>query len=84
VSSDAPHETVLTVEYTSIEHARRVARAIDPEIGDIDDDRSQVSLSQDGDTIDVRVVASDIVALRASLNTWLSLIGVAEGAGGVA
>lgn len=83
MTSDPPHETLLTFEYSSPEQARRVTRALEPEIGDIDDDRSSVSLSRDGDTLELHVVASDVVALRASQNTWLSLVGVAEQAGGV-
>lgn len=77
-----PHETVLTIEYPSETQARRVARTIEPEIGDIDDDRSRVTLARDGSVLKLHVVASDVVALRASLNTWLSLVGVAEDAGG--
>jgi KEOPS complex subunit Pcc1 len=81
VTSD--HNSLLTIEYASPQRARRVKRAVAPEIGDIDDDRSSVTLSRDGDTLDVHIVASDVVALRASLNTWLSLVSVAEEAGDV-
>jgi KEOPS complex subunit Pcc1 len=75
------HETRLSVEYPSPEHARRVERAIAPEIGDIDDDRSRTQLRRSGKTLTLVVEAADIVALRAGLNTWLSLVSVAERAG---
>ncbi|MFC7074153.1 KEOPS complex subunit Pcc1 [Halovenus rubra] len=78
------HDTVLTLDYASIEQARRVTRAIEPEIGDIDDDRSSVSFSRHGGRLEIHIVASDSVALRASVNTWLSLVDVAERAGNVA
>ena len=72
------HEAVLSFEYRSSERAHRVERALRPEIGDIDDDRSNATLARNGDTISVTVAASDLVALRAGLNTWLSLVTVAE------
>lgn len=78
------HETLLSIEYTSPEEARRVARAVDPEVGDIDDDRSETTLSRDAETLKLAITASDPVALRASLNTWLSLVSVAEQAGDAA
>ena len=81
MTPDGPHETILTFEYSSAERARRVRRALEPEVGDIEDDRSEVRLTQDDMRVEVHVFASDLVALRASLNTWLSLVTVAEQAG---
>lgn len=78
------HEAVLAVEYGSTDCARRIERALSPEIGDIDDDRSRVTMSRDAASLELAVEASDEVALRASLNTWLSLLSVAEQAGDVA
>ena len=75
------HNTLLAFEYDSAQQARCVARAVDPEVGDIDDDRSEATLARDGDTLEITITASDVVALRASLNTWLSLVSVAEQAG---
>ena len=75
------HEAVLTFEYPSASRACRVERAVGPEIGDIDDDRSRASLSREGSRLLVTVTARDAVALRASLNTWQSLVAVAERAG---
>jgi KEOPS complex subunit Pcc1 len=75
------HETRLSVEYPSPGHARRVERAIAPEIGDIEDDRSRTRLQRSGETLVLVVEAADLVALRAGLNTWCSLLGVAERTG---
>ena len=76
------HEAVLSFEYGSAEVAARVARAIEPELGEIEDDRSRVRSDRDGAALRVVVEARDLVALRAALNTWLSLVGVAERVGG--
>lgn len=83
MTPDCAHDTVLTLDYPSSAQARRVERALEPEIGDIDDDRSSVSLQREESVLELHVEASDVVALRASLNTWLSLVGVAEAAGGL-
>lgn len=75
------HEAVLSFEYDRAETAERVAKAISPEIGAIDDDRSRVRSEREEQELRLTVKARDPVALRASLNTWLSLVGVAERAG---
>ncbi|WP_276271064.1 KEOPS complex subunit Pcc1 [Haloarcula litorea] len=77
-----PHRTVLTLDYGSSERARRVERSVRPEIGAIDGDRTTAALARDGAVLEVTVEADDLVALRAGCNTWSSLIGVAEAAGG--
>jgi KEOPS complex subunit Pcc1 len=82
-SASSDHEAVLVFEYATPEHARRVERALRPEVGDIDGDRTRVSLERDGPGLAVTVEATDRVALRAGLNTWLSLAAVAESAGGI-
>ncbi|WP_158057888.1 KEOPS complex subunit Pcc1 [Halorussus halophilus] len=79
-----PHDATLRFEYESAERARVVTRAVSQEIGEIDGDRSATSVSRDGDTLVVEVVADDLVALRAGLNTWQSLISVAETVNGLA
>jgi KEOPS complex subunit Pcc1 len=75
------HEAVLTFEYATPGNARQIERALLPEIGDIDDDRSRTSMSRNDATVELRVEATDFVALRAGLNTWLSLVTVAETVG---
>jgi len=80
-STSTNHDALLVFEYDDAERARRVERAIRPEVGDIDGDRSTVSLTREGSDLELTVEATDIVALRAGLNTWFALVSVAEQAG---
>ncbi|WP_418284314.1 KEOPS complex subunit Pcc1 [Halorubrum sp. DTA46] len=73
-----PHETVLSFRYPSQRRARLVGDALAPEVGEIDDARSAATVSRDGDAVCVRVVADDLVALRAGVNSWSRLVEVAE------
>jgi len=82
-TSSSRHDTVLTLTYADAERAGRVERSLRPELGDIDGDRTQVSLTRDGSTLEFTVEATDLIALRAGVNTWLSLVSVAESAGDV-
>jgi KEOPS complex subunit Pcc1 len=77
----AAHRTVLTVEYDDTERASRVERSVRPEVGAIDGDRTTATLDREGAILTVTVAASDLVALRAGVNTWLTLVSVAEAAG---
>ena len=72
------HEAVFEVDYRDAEEARRVERSVGVEVGDIEGDRTTATLDRDGETLSVTVSASDLVALRAGCNTWLSLVTVAE------
>jgi len=78
-----PHRTVLTFTYDAPERARRVARSIRPEVGDIEGGRSAAAVDLEGATLTVTVRADDLTALRAGLTTWTGLVAVAERAGGV-
>jgi KEOPS complex subunit Pcc1 len=73
-----PHRTRLTAEYDSAARARTVERSVRPEIDDIEGDRTTARLSRDGRRVELTVEATDLVALRAGINTWLTLRGVAE------
>ncbi|WP_200530379.1 KEOPS complex subunit Pcc1 [Halorubrum sp. LN27] len=75
------HETVLTFSYPSERRARLVGDALEPEVGEIDDARSAATVARDGDAVRVRVVADDLVALRAGINSWSRLVEVAERVG---
>jgi KEOPS complex subunit Pcc1 len=77
------HETVFSITYDTAERARRVERAVAPEVRGIDDERSQTELDRQAAELVVTVEARDLVALRAAQNTWLSLLSVAEQAGDV-
>ncbi|RBI63469.1 KEOPS complex Pcc1-like subunit [halophilic archaeon] len=72
------HDAVLEFEYDADAHATTVLRSVEREIGEIDGDRSRTTISRDDATVVVRVEADDLVALRAALNTWQTLVGVAE------
>lgn len=75
---DRPHDAQLRFEYDTPASARVVARAVAQEVGEIEGDRSAATVERDGPAVVVRVVADDLVALRAGLNSWGSLISVAE------
>jgi len=81
-NDDHDHDAVLAVDYDDPQQAHRVERALAPEIDDIDGDRTWVRLDREGATVEVRVAAADLVGLRAGLNSWLSLVSVAETVGG--
>ena len=72
------HEATLSFEYDSTARARHIERAIGPELGDIDDDRSSVRARRTGACLELAVAAEDLVALRAATDTWLSLVTTAE------
>jgi KEOPS complex subunit Pcc1 len=72
------HDAVLTFTYPDEHRARLVERSVRVEVGEIDDDRSAATVDRDGDDVSVRVRAADLVALRAGLNSWRRLVGVAE------
>lgn len=78
------HEAVLEFDYPDAERAVRVARSVAVEAGDVDGDRTAVSVDRDAATVVVTVTAADLVALRAGLNTWTGLVGVAERCGAAA
>jgi KEOPS complex subunit Pcc1 len=83
-STSTNHDAVLVFEYDDAGRARCIERALRPEIGDIDSDRSSTSLVRTDNRLEVTVEATDLVALRAGLNTWFSLVAVAERAGDAA
>ncbi|KZN24633.1 KEOPS complex Pcc1-like subunit [Haladaptatus sp. R4] len=78
------HDAFLEFDYDSEERAVTVFRSVEQEIGEIDDERSRTTVERDGKTMLVTVEAADLVALRAALNTWQTLIGVAETVAGTA
>lgn len=76
-SSEDSHETVLTVTVDEPQQASVIATSLQQEVGEIDDDRSTARVACSNDTVEVIIEAADLVALRAALTTWLSLLGVA-------
>lgn len=74
----APHRTTFSFDYVDADRARLVERAIRQEVDEIADDRSWTTVTRNGATLQVVVAAEDLVALRAGMNTWLTLTDVAE------
>lgn len=72
------HHASLSVRYNAERRARLVADAIAVEQGEIDDARSTTRVDRTGRELTVEVLAADLVALRAGLNTWRGLVEVAE------
>lgn len=74
----ARHGTELVFTYRSPERARIVERSVRREAGAIEGDRTSAAVSRDGATLTVDVDAADLTALRAGVNTWCTLVEVAE------
>lgn len=72
------HDGILRFEYDAAERAATVARSVRQEVGGLESDRSRTSVSRDGAELTVSITARDLTALRAALNTWQSLVSVAE------
>ncbi|WP_224332606.1 KEOPS complex subunit Pcc1 [Haloprofundus halobius] len=77
------HLSVLRFSYPDERRARIVERSVRVEVGEIDDERSHASVAREGDTVEVRVEASDLVALRAGINSWTRMVAVAERVSGL-
>jgi KEOPS complex subunit Pcc1 len=73
-----PHETVLDCSYDDPEAAALVVTSLRQDIDRIDGDRSTAAVAREGSTVRVTVRAADLTALRAGLNTWTSLVDVAD------
>jgi KEOPS complex subunit Pcc1 len=74
----APHGADLVFRYDDDRAAALVAAAVCQEVAEIAGDRTTAAVTRDGREVRVDVEADDLVALRAGLNTWSSLVEVAE------
>lgn len=72
------HGTTLEFDYESDARATLIAESVTREIGEIDDDRSRTTISRSDQTVCIEINARDVIALRAALNTWFTLVDVAE------
>ncbi|SEQ52023.1 KEOPS complex subunit Pcc1 [Natrinema salaciae] len=72
------HDATLEFDYETASRAELVAESVAREIGEIDDERSHTTLERDGSRVRIGIDADDVVALRAALNTWFTLVDVAE------
>jgi len=59
------------------DRALLIYRSLMPEIETTVTERSEISLQVMGDKLTLKVIASDLISLRATMNTWLRLIQVA-------
>jgi KEOPS complex subunit Pcc1 len=73
-----PHETVLDLSYDDPEAAALVATSLRQDVSRIDGGRSTAAVAREGTTVRVTIRAADLTALRAGLNTWTSLVDVAD------
>lgn len=78
------HRTTLSFAYRTPDAANLVERSVRQEVGEIEGSRTSSTVVREGVTVEVRIEAEDLVALRAGLNTWLSLVSVAERVGDLA
>lgn len=74
----SPHDTTLDATYASADLAKTIEASLRQESGEIDDARSRTLIERTDGTLSIEIQAADIVALRAAVNTWLSLLSVAE------
>lgn len=72
------HTAELCFRYDTPETAGCVASAVSQELSEIDGDRATARLSLEATQLLIEVDADDLVALRAGLNTWSTLVEVAE------
>lgn len=77
------HHASLRFQYADQHCARTVAEAVRVECGEIQretgtEERSATTVERHGRTVRIELVASDLIALRAGVNTWTRLIDVAE------
>ena len=73
----ASHETILAFNYDDERRASVVTASVGGEVGEIASDRTRVSVDREGRTVEIRIEAADLVALRAGINTWCSFVDVA-------
>jgi KEOPS complex subunit Pcc1 len=72
------HDAVLEFTFEDERRARTVERSVRPEVGAIAGDRTAATLDRADATVTVTVEADDLVALRAGINTWSTLVSVGE------
>lgn len=83
MTTDRPHETVFSFDYSNERAAQLVAASVAVEQGEITGDRTEAAVDRDGATMQVTIRADDLVALRAGANTWTGLVETAEAVVGV-
>jgi KEOPS complex subunit Pcc1 len=74
----ASHETTLVFEFDDARRASVVAAGVRGEVGEIAGDRMGTRVEREGSVLEIRIEASDLVALRAGISTWCSFVDVAS------
>jgi KEOPS complex subunit Pcc1 len=77
-SAGTPHRAELVFDYDTPGRARLLARSVGQEVDEIEGDRTRATVEACGTSVVVDVAADDLVALRAGINTWSTLVEVAE------
>jgi KEOPS complex subunit Pcc1 len=72
-----PHRVGLSCVCASSEEARAIAAAIAPEVGAVDNARSETRLDRTGARLVLQIDAEDLTALRAAMNSWCRLLATA-------
>ena len=70
----------MTVSYADERRAGAIAESLTMEAGEIGGDRSRTDIDRTGSTVALEIRAADLTALRAAVNTWFTLVDVAESA----
>lgn len=72
------HSASYVFSYDTVEAARVVERSVQVEAGEVTGARTTAFVAREGATLTVTVDATDLTALRAGTNTWLTLVEIAE------
>ena len=75
---------MLSFSYPTAGDATIVERSLSVEVDQLDADRSTAGVSRTDRRVDIEIRATDLVALRAGLNSWLRYVSVAEQVAGCA
>lgn len=78
-----PHRAELVFDYEAPGRARLLARSVGREVDEIEGDRTRATVAARDGSLVVSVAADDLTALRAGINTWTSLVEVAERAAAI-
>ena len=72
------HDATLEFAYETPSRAALIAESVAREIGEIDDARSRTTIVHEETLVRIEIEAADVIALRAALNTWFTLVDIAE------
>ncbi|RAP45674.1 MAG: hypothetical protein BZ135_05230 [Methanosphaera sp. rholeuAM6] len=67
-------ETVFNIEFDSVHDAEIVYNSISPEVSYAHNERSTTEIELDENNIVIRIFSRDVVALRASINSYVRWI----------